>query len=98
MSFDISALYGRFTVRRLNESDAPAMLALSEKNAVYYRYHAPAPSLEDIREGLTALPPGKTMADKYYVGFFDGETLAAVLDLVLDFPETGTAFIGLFNA
>lgn len=96
MSFDISALSGRFTVRRLNESDAPAMLALSEKNTVYYRYHAPAPSLEDMREGLTALPPGKTTADKYYVGFFDGETLAAVLDLVLDYPETGTAFIGLF--
>ena len=63
MSFDISALSGRFTVRRLNESDAPAMLALSEKNTVYYRYHAPAPSLEDMREGLTALPPGKTMAE-----------------------------------
>ena len=96
MSFDISTLSGRFTVRRLNESDAPAMLALSEKNTVYYRYHAPAPSLDDMREGLTAIPPGKTTADKYYVGFFDGETLAAVLDLVLDYPETGTAFIGLF--
>lgn len=49
-----------------------------------------------MREGLTALPPGKTAADKYYVGFFDGETLAAVLDLVLDYPENGTVFIGLF--
>ncbi len=96
MNLDISALSDRFTVRRLKDADVPAMLALAESNPVYYRYHSPAPSAEDMREGLTALPPGKTAADKYYVGFFNGETLAAVLDLVLDYPETGTAFIGLF--
>lgn len=96
MSFDISALSSRFTVRQLTESDVSAMLPLAEANPVYYRYHFPAPSSEDMLEGLTALPPGKTMADKYYVGFFDGKTLTAVLDLVLDYPETGTAFIGLF--
>lgn len=72
------------------------MFVLAKTNEVYYRYHAPAASSEDMREGLTALPPGKTAADKYYVGFFDGETLAAVLDLVLDYPENGTVFIGLF--
>ena len=96
MNLDISALSDRFTVRRLTKCDVPAMLALTESNPVYYRYRSPAPSAEDMREGLTALPPGKTAADKYYVGFFNGETLAAVLDLVLDYPETGTAFIGLF--
>ena len=96
MSFDISSLSGRFTVRRLTESDIPAMLALAETNRIYYQHHSPAPSSEDMGDGLTALPPGKTMADKYYVGFFEGGTLAALLDLVLDYPEPGTAFIGLF--
>ena len=96
MSFDISALSDQFTVRRLTEADVPAMLALAETNRIYYLYHSPAPSSEDMGDGLTALPPGKTMADKYYVGFFDDETLAALLDLVLDYPEPGAAFIGLF--
>ena len=96
MKLDITLLSGRFSVRRLTAADAAAMLALAEKNTVYYRYHRPGASLEDMREGLTALPDGKTAADKYYVGFFDGETLAALLDLVLDYPDAGTAFIGLF--
>ena len=54
MSFDISALSSRFTVRRLTESDVPAMLALAETNPVYYRYHFPAPSSEDILSGNDA--------------------------------------------
>ena len=46
MSLDISALSDRFTVRRLNKCDIPAMLALAESNSVYYRYHSPAPQSE----------------------------------------------------
>ena len=46
MIFDISALSGRFTVRRLKDADVPAMLALAKTNEVYYRYHAPAASSE----------------------------------------------------
>ena len=36
------------------------------------------------------------MADKYYVGFYDGNTLIAVLDLIISFPDKGTAYIGFF--
>lgn len=46
MSFDVSALSDRFSVRLLLPSDAPAMLALAETNPVYYQYHAPAPQSE----------------------------------------------------
>lgn len=35
-------------------------------------------------------------ADKYYIGYFEGEKLVAVMDLILNFPNKETAFIGFF--
>ena len=45
---------------------------------------------------MTALPPGKCAADKHYLGFFDRETLVAVLDLIERYPQDDTAYIGFF--
>ena len=45
---------------------------------------------------MEALPPGKSEEDKLYLGFFEKETLVAVMDLILKFPEEETAYIGLF--
>ena len=45
---------------------------------------------------ITAQSPGKTLADKYFIGFYDGETLAAMMDLITGYPNPATAFIGLF--
>ena len=53
-------------------------------------------TLESIREDMKVLPPGKSGEDKFYVGFFDGSMLTAVMDLILKYPNDETAFIGLF--
>ena len=81
--------------RRLTEDDVPAVLALCAGNPLFYRYHEPT-SAEDVRDDLTALPPGKEMSDKLYAGFFSGGALTAVLDAVLDYPAPGMAFLGFF--
>ena len=47
-------------------------------------------------EDMTALPPEKCAEDKHYLGFFDGETLIAVLDLIERYPKNDTAYIGFF--
>lgn len=39
------------------------------------------------------MPENALLDQKFYIGYFDGESLAAVLDLVLDFPKRGTARI-----
>ena len=36
------------------------------------------------------------MEDKWFVGFYDGDCLIAVMDLILNYPAADTAFIGLF--
>ena len=51
---------------------------------------------ESILADMTALPPGKGMEDKAYVGFFEGEKLVAVLDWISGYPAKETAWIGLF--
>ena len=93
---DLQQLSASYAVRRLTEADIPAILALQAGNPQFFRYHPPLPSESSIREDLSALPPGKTAADKYYVGFFSGEQLIAVLDLILGYPDAQTAFLGFF--
>ncbi len=92
----ISHLSSKFNIRRLSVDDIPQAVALCEKNTLYYEYCPPFVSEQSIRDDMNALPPGKTVADKYYVGFYDGKRLVAVLDLIMSFPDKTTAFIGFF--
>ena len=89
-------LSNRYAVRPLTEADIPIMLALFRSNPLFYQHCPPPPSAETAREAMHALPPRKTMADKHFLGFFDGETLAAVLDLITGFPTPEIAFWGFF--
>ena len=93
---DLQQLSASYAVRRPTEADIPAILALQSGNPQFFRYHPPLPSEGSVREDLSALPPGKTAADKYYVGFFSGGQLIAVLDLILGCPDAQTAYIGFF--
>ena len=91
-----SDLSAACTVRPLLPPDAARVLPLLRGNAIFYRYHPPAPTLESISEDMTALPPGRTPQDKHYVGFFRQDELLAVLDLVLHYPSPEAAMIGFF--
>ena len=94
---DIPSLSRTYTVRPLDEADLPALLALCRSNPLYYRHCPPPPSRESLLSDMSALPARKkTTEDKYYLGFWRGETLSAVLDLILRHPNGHTAFIGFF--
>ena len=93
MKLDFSQKYA---VRPLTAGDVDKILALCAENEQFYRYHPPLATKESVLEDLSALPPGKNAADKHYLGFFDGKTLVAVLDLILDYPQEGTAYLGFF--
>ena len=86
----------RYAACPLTEADVDAILALCAENEQFYRYHPPLATKESILEDLTALPPGKNAADKHYLGFFDGEGLTAVLDLIERYPQEDGAYIGFF--
>lgn len=93
---DPMSLSTRFRVRVLRDADADAILALCRENTQYYEYRGRQTSREEILRDLLITPPGKTPTDKYYLGFFDGGRLVAVLDLIDGYPEESQCFIGFF--
>lgn len=93
---DIEKLSSAYRVRPILEADIGAVLRLCRGNPMFYQYIGEDVSDESLRADLKALPPGKGLSDKYYVGFYQGSDLIAVADLVLGYPNKSTAFIGFF--
>ncbi len=93
---EIGAFSKRYYVRRLNEYDVDMIYDMSCKNTIFYQYHPPFVTKESILEDMVALPPGKSEDDKFYVGYFERESLVGIMDLILGYPEKEIAFIGLF--
>lgn len=93
---DIHLLSGRYHVRRLDPSDVPEILSLCTKNTLYFAYCPPMVTEKSIIDDMSALPPGKTMSDKYYLGWYDGDRLIAVMDLIMAYPDQEAAWIGFF--
>ena len=96
LKLDISRLSRRYQVRRLGREDVSAIVSLCRENRLYYQYCPPSVTEQSIEEDMSALPPGKKASDKYYVGFFEGDRLIAVMDLILGYPREKTAWIGFF--
>lgn len=93
---ELDTPYGTLEIRRITPQDVPAVLALCCGNPLFYRHCPPAPCEQGILADMTALPPGKMAEDKYYLGIWQGGSLAAVWDLICGFPDDRTAFWGFF--
>lgn len=93
---NVSSLSREFSVRRLTESDAEAILNLCQENTLYYQYCKAKPTKEQILNDLHITPPGIGEDRKYYAGFFRNHELIAVMDLIDGYPGKDTAFIGFF--
>ncbi len=91
--YDLSKQY---RVKKITNEDIPAVYKLCSGNPDYYRHMNLQPTPENLTEVITVLPPGKDLEDKYFVGFWEGASLLAILDLILDYPVEKTAFIGWF--
>lgn len=93
---NLQQLSQQFTVRSLTERDISAIYTLSLENPLFYRHCPPFVSKQSIENDMNALPPGKSKDDKYYVGYFEQDSLVAVMDFYLEFPDSETVYIGLF--
>ena len=86
----------RYSVRKLTVDDVTQVVELCKKNTMYYQYCPPFVTEEAVMDDMNALPKGKSKEDKYYVGYYDGNRLIAVMDLIDAYPNESTAFIGFF--
>ena len=80
---DISLFSNDYTVRRMEKADVADIYLLCSKNGLYYQYCPPFVTEQSILDDMIALPPNKEMYDKYYVGYYRGEELIAVLDFIM---------------
>ncbi len=97
---DPSKFSPRYEVRPLGEEDADSVLKILQGNRIFVEcsvnYGGEEPSRERVLADMHAVPEGLPLSKKHYVGMFEGERLAAVLDILDGFPEPDIAFIGLF--
>jgi len=93
---EIELLSKEYRIKRIEEVDILEVYALCKSNPLFYQYCPPFVTIDSIREDLTALPKGKTLEDKYFLGFYKDELLVAVMDLISGYPNAKTAFIGFF--
>ncbi len=96
MELQIEKLSLHYTVKKLSEQDIPELYTLCKGNPIYYKHMKTEPTFENLTEDLTALPPGKTLDDKFFVGFYEQNKLVAILDLITGYPDSDTAYIGWF--
>lgn len=92
----IEQLSTKYTVRKIGEEDAEQVYRLELGNPLYFEFCPPAPSVEQVLKDRKALPPHTSCEDKFYLGFYNGEELVAVMDLIFHYPNEKTAFVGFF--
>ena len=93
---EINHISNKYKVRKLINGDIDIIYNLMKENPLFYEFCPPFVTKESIMEDLIALPPNVPIENKYYIGFFKEEKLVAIMDLIYKFPNSNTAFIGLF--
>ena len=93
---DIKKLSRSYNVRKLNLDDVEMIYTFCKSNTQYYKYCGKGLSTELIESDLKITPPGISIEQKYYIGFFEQGKLIAIMDLIDGYPDCDFAYIGFF--
>ena len=86
------------TGERIWEGNLQAVIRVLESNRDgYYTYiQEEWPTEENLREDITALPPGRSLSHKTFALLCREGVPAAVVDYIEGYPDEGTGYVGLF--
>ncbi len=93
---ELDKISKKFEIRNLGLQDVDKIYALSVDNGYYYKHCPPMVDKESIILTIKIKPQNISIKDKHYIGYFSGNELVAVMDLIDGYPLKGTAHIGLF--
>ena len=93
---DIGALSTSHQVRAITPEDISDVYELCRSNRKYYEYINGAPTVESLTRIISRVPEGADSGGKHFVGFYQGDRLVSVLDLICGWPDGNDAFIGWF--
>jgi RimJ/RimL family protein N-acetyltransferase len=68
---------------------------LEDAPAYWQRISGQGPKPEDGKNTFEAIPPGKSYSDKLVLGFFLGNEIIGIADLIRGYPNAETAMLGL---
>ena len=85
-----------YKVRRLTIDGLQELYDFCKANTRYYKYMRMEPTMENLSEVFSTLPPNKDIEDRFFMGIYDGERLVVILDIVKGYPEENIAYIGWF--
>ena len=94
--FPIETLSTEYAVRRITEADISDVYKLSRSNSRYYRSIGQRPSRQRLTEVISEPGEDAGASKNIFTGFYSGNELIAVLDLITGYPEKDDAFIGWF--
>lgn len=94
--FDIQKLSNRYQSKKLTKDNMDDVLIFCQNNTTYYHYHPVTFNKKQFVDDLFSLPPKTKRKDKYLAGFYEKETLIAILDLIDGYPLKNYAYIGFF--
>ncbi|WP_169331239.1 GNAT family N-acetyltransferase [Alloscardovia criceti] len=92
----INQLSQQFSVRLLQPRDAHQIYEIGLGNPQFFLYGSADLSPEHLWDELQEIPPDKTAEDKYVIGYFEGSTMVAFVDLLVSYPDEDSAYIGFF--
>lgn len=92
----IELFSNKYRVQILTCEDIDDIYKLQSKNMIYFEWCPPFVTKQMVLDEMKALPHGKTLKDKYYIGFYQEEKLFAVMDFIDGYPENEIAYIGFF--
>ena len=93
---NINSITKRYCVKELKTNDSKSVLDLYKSNHQYFEYCPPQPTIESVNDDLSTLPNNVDITDKHYLGFYDNNQLIGIIDLITNYPDKQTCFIGLF--
>ena len=93
---NIELLSSKYKVKYIEDHEIQEVYELCKGNPMYYEYCPPKLTIQGIKDDMVALPNGKNSKDKYYIGFYQNNELVAIMDLISEYPNKETAFIGFF--
>lgn len=86
----------KYKVHTLTGKNIDEIYHLLSQNVLYYEYCPPFVTRQAIVEDMRIVPHGKTIEDKYYIGFYQDGKLVAIMDLIDGYPEKHIVYIGFF--
>ena len=93
---NITKISNKYIVKKLGYENVEDIYNLSITNPQYFYHCPPMVTYETIKDDLYATPNNCSIENKFYLGFYENEKLIAILDLILNYPDKDTSYIGLF--